>query len=220
MKTRHTILVVDDEADVVSSIQELLRQKYRVLGATRAAEGLEILLKEDVQVIVTDQRMPGMTGVELLRRARAERPSAVRILITGYADIRDVIDAINHGHVYQYVTKPWDPEALLGVIHDAAGRYEAQRELERGRAELEARIRDLAHMSRAIHGNIARVSVEARRPDDASANKPVEIAVGNVDPGDPSLVQSLQTMLGLMGFQVTADVTPSVQARLSVGLDG
>ena len=107
MPTRHTILVVDDEADVVESVQNLLRPDYNVLGAMRAGEAMEILNNEEVQVVMTDQRMPETTGVELLARIRDEHP-----------------EAINRGNVYRYITKPWDPEELRTIIRDACAHYD------------------------------------------------------------------------------------------------
>ena len=121
---RHTILVVDDEPDVVKSVQDLLRLDYRVLGATRADQALEIVEKEQVHVLMTDQRMPEMTGVEFLRRVRDLRPDIIRLLFTGYADIRAVIDAINQGSVYRYITKPWDADELQTLIRQAVERWE------------------------------------------------------------------------------------------------
>ena len=73
---------------------------------------------------MTDQRMPHMTGVELLRRAKEERPEAVRIVFTGYADIKVVIDAVNQGEIYRYLTKPWDPDELIAVFRQACGYYD------------------------------------------------------------------------------------------------
>src|SRR5437764_10328019 len=120
MMKRHTILVVDDESDVVQSIQDLLRLEYRVLGATRAQDGLGMLQDEDVDIIMTDQRMPGMSGVDFLHQARGTHPETIRLLFTGYADIKAVIDAINQGHVYRYIAKPWDPDELLLTVRQAA----------------------------------------------------------------------------------------------------
>src|SRR6516225_12472334 len=124
MTRRHTILVVDDEIDVVTSVQDLLRLDYRVLGATRAQEGLQIVHDLEIHVVMTDQRMPGMSGVEFLRRVRTEQPDAIRLLFTGYADIKAVIDAINEGNVFRYITKPWDPEELLTILHQAGEQYD------------------------------------------------------------------------------------------------
>ena len=121
MSTRHkhTILVVDDEPDVVKSVQDLLRLDYRVLGATRASEGIKIMQTEEVHVVMSDQRMPEMTGVQFLDRIKGEHPAAIRLLFTGYADITAIIDAINQGNIYRYITKPWDPDELQQVIRQA-----------------------------------------------------------------------------------------------------
>ncbi len=124
MKQRHTILVVDDEPDVVESVRDLLRLEFRVLGATSAAEGIELMAREEVHVVMTDQRMPEMTGVEFLHRIRGDHPEAIRLLFTGYADLRAVIAAINQGNVYRYITRPWDADELLSILREAAERYE------------------------------------------------------------------------------------------------
>lgn len=124
MPTRHTILVVDDEPDVVQSVRDLLRLDYKVFGATRASEGMEILRREEVHVVMSDQRMPETTGVEFLSSVKGEYPDAIRLLFTGYADIRAVVDAINLGNVYRYVTKPWDPDELQAIIREACERYD------------------------------------------------------------------------------------------------
>src|SRR5580693_8296180 len=124
MARRHTILVVDDEPDVVKSVQDLLRLDYKVLGATRASEGIRMLEKEEIHVVMSDQRMPEMTGVQFLNHIRGEHPEAIRLLFTGYADIRAVIDAINQGNVYRYITKPWDPDELQTVIREACERFD------------------------------------------------------------------------------------------------
>ena len=124
MARRHTLLVVDDEPDVVKSVKDLLRLEYNVFTATRAVDGLKIMEENEIHLVMTDQRMPGMTGVEFLRNVRGEFPEAVRLLFTGYADIKAVIDAINAGNVYRYITKPWDPDELQTVIREACERYD------------------------------------------------------------------------------------------------
>jgi signal transduction histidine kinase len=143
MARRHTILVVDDEADVVASVQDLLRLEYRVLGATRAQEGLQILHDLEIHIVMTDQRMPGMSGVEFLHRVRTEQPDAVRLLFTGYADIKAVIDAINQGNVFRYITKPWDPDELQTIIRQAAEQYDLRVERKKLLAELQAKNEEL-----------------------------------------------------------------------------
>src|SRR5437899_840736 len=98
--SKHCLLVVDDEADVCDSVHDLLRREFRVLRATSAQEGFRLMQEEEVHVIMTDQRMPNVTGVELLERVKSRCPKAVRLLFTGYADLESIIAAINQGHVY------------------------------------------------------------------------------------------------------------------------
>ncbi len=123
-KPRHTLLVLDDEPDVVKSVRDLLRLDYNVLTATNAQEGLTLMQSNEVHVVMTDQRMPGMTGVEFLKSVRGDFPEAIRLLFTGYADLRAVIDAINQGNVYRYITKPWDPEELQAIVKEACERHD------------------------------------------------------------------------------------------------
>ncbi len=128
MGQRHTLLVVDDEPDVVQSLQDLLHREYSVLGATHARDGLRLLHEQPVHIVMTDQRMPEITGIDFLRHVRGECPDAIRLLFTGYADIKAVIDAINEGNVYRYITKPWDPDELLTILHQAGEQYDLLRE--------------------------------------------------------------------------------------------
>jgi response regulator RpfG family c-di-GMP phosphodiesterase len=121
---KHPILLVDDEPEILFSLRGLLRMEFDLYTAESGAEALEILHQHPVHVIMTDQRMPQMTGVELLRRAHGECPEAIRIVFTGYADIKAVIDAINQGQVYRYLTKPWDPDELVTVLHQACDQYD------------------------------------------------------------------------------------------------
>jgi formate hydrogenlyase transcriptional activator len=124
----HVLLVVDDEPAVIHSIQDLLRLEYRVLGATGAEEALEILDREPVHLLLTDQRMPGMAGAELLRRAHKAHPDIVTMLFTAHLDLRALIDAVNQGHIFRYIPKPWDPEELRMAVRQAAEHYEARTE--------------------------------------------------------------------------------------------
>jgi signal transduction histidine kinase len=150
MGRRHTILVVDDEADVIASVQDLLRLDYRVLGATRAEDGLQTLRQQEVHVVLTDQRMPGMSGVEFLRRVRESHPEVTRLLFTGYADIKAVIDAINQGNVFRYIAKPWDPEELQTIIRQAAERFDLLEERKRLLTDLRAKNEELEQTNREL----------------------------------------------------------------------
>ncbi len=114
------LLVVDDEVQVVRSLEISFMDALEVLTATSGEQALDVLAKRpEVGVILTDQRMPGMTGVELLARSRETHPEAVRILLTGFTDVEALVDAINEAQVYRYVPKPWEPRDLEMTVHRA-----------------------------------------------------------------------------------------------------
>ena len=119
-----TILIVDDEEEILHSLRGLLRMEFDIHTARSGPEALLILKDKPIQVVLSDQRMPGMEGVELLGHAHSERPRAVRVLFTGYTDVKAVIDAINKGQIYRYLTKPWDPDALIAALREACAEYE------------------------------------------------------------------------------------------------
>jgi signal transduction histidine kinase len=121
---RHTILVVDDEQDILDSVRDLLRMEFKVVTTNSAAQAIELMKAQEVHIVMTDQRMPSMTGVEFLKAVRGDYPDAIRLLFTGYADIQAVIDAINQGNVYRYITKPWDPRELVSIIREACERFD------------------------------------------------------------------------------------------------
>jgi DNA-binding NtrC family response regulator len=121
---KHPILVVDDEPEILFSLRGLLRRDFEVHTAESGSEAIEILRRQPVHVIMTDQRMPEMTGVELMSQVQGEWPDAIRMVFTGYADIKAVIDAINLGHIFRYITKPWDPEELQAVLQQACEEYD------------------------------------------------------------------------------------------------
>ena len=120
---KQPILVVDDEPDVLAGLRSLLRRGYRVLTAADAAAAKGILAVEPVDVLVTDQRMPEVNGSQLLADVRRTHPHVVGILMTGYADLAHVIDAINEGDVYRYVSKPWEPADIQAAVAQAAEKH-------------------------------------------------------------------------------------------------
>jgi two-component system response regulator HupR/HoxA len=133
-----TVLIVDDEPRVLDALEVILAADFRVLRAADGDEALRRLAADpDVAVIVTDHRMPGMTGVELLRRSQAVAPDAVRIVLTAYTDVDNLMEAINTGHIYHFIAKPWDPTELLVVVRRAVERWRLARENARLRDELE-----------------------------------------------------------------------------------
>ncbi|MDP4663784.1 MAG: response regulator [Salibacteraceae bacterium] len=123
METNHNdisnqvnVLYVDDEQTNLFSFKASFRRDFNVLTANSGEEALKLMETSTIHVIVSDQRMPGMTGIELLQQVKVKYPEPIRILLTGYADINAVIDAINKGEVYRYVTKPWNTDELKTII--------------------------------------------------------------------------------------------------------
>ncbi len=143
MVAKPCLLVVDDEPDLVQSVKDLLRFDYRVLGATRAEEGLLLMAKEDVHVVMSDQRMPEMTGVEFLKRIKDAYPDVIRLLFTAYADLNAVTDAINQGSVYRYIAKPWEPGELRAVLKQAMDQHQLQAERKQLMLEVQEKNRQL-----------------------------------------------------------------------------
>ncbi|MFA7282100.1 MAG: PAS domain S-box protein [Sterolibacterium sp.] len=118
--TNRTLLLVDDETSMLSALKrELHGLDYTLLTAASGEEALRILTESEVQVILSDYRMPGMTGVEFLSQARKLYPDAVRMVLSGYADLEAIVDAINLGYVYKFISKPWNSDRLREVVRDA-----------------------------------------------------------------------------------------------------
>jgi response regulator RpfG family c-di-GMP phosphodiesterase len=126
--TSINVLYVDDEVHNLNSFKAGFRRKFNIFTAESAAEGRKVLESELIHVIITDQRMPVMTGIEFLESIIPEFPDPIRILLTGYADINAVIDAINKGQVYKYIQKPWMDEDLRINIEKAYEIYALRKE--------------------------------------------------------------------------------------------
>lgn len=124
-----TLLLVDDEENITSSLSRMLRRDgYRILRASSGQEGLAVLAQNPVGVIVSDQRMPEMTGTEFLSRVRERYPDTIRIVLSGYTDLNSVTDAINRGEIYKFLTKPWEDDLLRANIGEAFQLYEMRME--------------------------------------------------------------------------------------------
>jgi signal transduction histidine kinase len=120
---RGQLLVIDDEEEILRALVRQFRRQYDVYTASSAEEGLQIMTTTPVQVIISDQRMPGINGVEFFNRLKNDFPDAIRLLLTGYADIQAVIAAINDGNIFRYIPKPWDPIELDTIVAEAFDRY-------------------------------------------------------------------------------------------------
>ena len=132
MKSDRTVLFVDDEPNILKSLQRLLRQEeMNVLCASTGKEALEILDKTPAQVFVTDQRMPEMSGVDLLSAVRERHPEIIRMMLTGFTEIKVAVEAINHGEIYRLITKPWNDDELRATIRQAFEQADLKDEIKR-----------------------------------------------------------------------------------------
>ncbi|TRZ55463.1 MAG: sigma-54-dependent Fis family transcriptional regulator [Rhodocyclaceae bacterium] len=139
MTTRQTlpcILIVDDEVRSLEALRRTLEEDFTVFTVLSAEEALTVLRREFVQVVLCDQRMPGMSGVEFLKQVRDEWPNVVRIIISGYTDAEDIIAGINQAGIWQYLLKPWQPEQLLLTLKGAAELHRLQQDNQRLSIEL------------------------------------------------------------------------------------
>lgn len=157
---RRTLLLVDDEEAILSSLKRLFRRDgYHVLTATSGTQGLALLAQQPVDVILSDQRMPGMTGIEFLREARRLYPGTVRITLSGYTDLQSIIEAVNEGAVYKFLTKPWDDDLLRNHVAQAFEQCElAAENLRLGDAVRQAN-RELAMANQRLEGMVREQSV-------------------------------------------------------------
>lgn len=135
------MMVVDDEPDNLDLLYRTFRRDFQVYKADSGIKALEILGEEgEVAVIISDQRMPEMKGTEFLSRTVPDFPNTMRIILTGFTDVEDLVDAINSGQVYKYITKPWDPNELKGVVQRAVETYKLLKqkteELQRAEAQM------------------------------------------------------------------------------------
>jgi EAL domain-containing protein (putative c-di-GMP-specific phosphodiesterase class I)/FixJ family two-component response regulator len=148
---QRTLLLVDDEEHILSALKRLFRRDgYRVLTAGSGPQGLELLAANAVDVIVSDQRMPGMTGVEFLRRAKELRADTVRMTLSGYTDLQSIIDAVNEGSVYKFLTKPWDDARLREHVAQAFRVRELAEENRRLAHEITTANTELAEANRRL----------------------------------------------------------------------
>lgn len=122
------ILFVDDEEQNLITFKATFRKEYNIITAKSGLQGLEMMAKHNINLVITDQRMPQMTGVEFLEHITADYPDTIRILLTGYSDIDAVIEAINTGRIFRYITKPWDERELRMTIENARQLYGLQKE--------------------------------------------------------------------------------------------
>lgn len=154
-----TVLYIDDDESNLLVLKATCAEELTVITAASGAEGLEVLAREEVAVLLVDQRMPEMTGVEVFEVARELYPDTVRILITAFTDLTEAIDAINRGHIRRYLRKPWEPQELKAALHEAVELYQTRKKIN----ELETRLLE-TERTYALGVVAAGVAHELRNP--------------------------------------------------------
>lgn len=153
--TQRTLLLVDDEENILNALNRLLRRSgYHILTASSGQEGLALLEQHKVGVIITDQRMPQMTGSEFLFQVKEHYPDTVRIVLSGYTELGSITDAINQGAIYKFLTKPWDDQLLRDNIEEAFRQYELQSENQRLTHELQLANAELSDINRDLEQRV------------------------------------------------------------------
>jgi EAL domain-containing protein (putative c-di-GMP-specific phosphodiesterase class I)/FixJ family two-component response regulator len=167
----NTLLLVDDEDNILAALRRLFRRDgYRILTASSGAEGLELLARNEVDVIVSDQRMPGMTGVDFLRRCKVMRPETIRMTLSGFTDLQSIIDAVNEGAVYKFLTKPWDDERLREHVAQAFQQKRLVDENARLHQQVTQANADLARMNQRLEGLLARQREQVQLMEDSAGS--------------------------------------------------
>ena len=151
----HSVLFVDDEANILNALKRLLRsENWTVLCAGRASEAFELLDRHPCQVVVSDQRMPEMSGADFLAALREQQPDVVRLMMTGHSDMSVAVDAINRGEVFRLITKPWNDGELTATIRQAFDHYDLKQEIKRLNHLAREQNRKLQDMNRSLEGKV------------------------------------------------------------------
>lgn len=178
---KYKILIVDDEPANVRALERLFREDYDVFTAGSGADALFLLEHHDMAVLIADQRMPEMSGIALMQRTARLRPHLVRILLTGYTDVDSLIEAINSGHVYKYLTKPWNNEDLLLTVARALEHYEtikSRHNLQMTTERLRSRLRDIADLAAADDELISEADPRPRGTPEPKLGLGSDVSVG------------------------------------------
>lgn len=191
--TKHTILCVDDEIDNVDALERLFRKKYTILKATSGKEALEVLDKNPgpLALIITDQRMPEMTGVEFLEKTLESHPETLRILLTGYTDLESVIMAVNKGQIFRYLTKPWDPVDLTNTVDHAVEHFLLGQQLKEKNAELAKALEELKSLDVAKSNFMILINHELKTPLTSILSFSALLAESKLDDEDRLMVNRI-----------------------------
>ena len=229
-KPARTLLLVDDEPNIVASLKRLLRSDgYQILTANSGSDGLALLQKYKVDIILSDQRMPGMTGVDFLRIAKEIYPDTVRIVLSGYTELQSVTDAINEGAVFRFLTKPWDDQQLRRYIEEAFRYKELTDENQRLSLSIRTVNQELASSNRRLEEGLRvkqqQITGDAARMDivrEALHQLPFAL-IGIDDHGVIAFVNPAATALfprGAAPGAALASVLPDIDGALAGAEEG
>ena len=161
------VLCVDDETSILSSLRRLFRGRgYEVVTAASGASGLEILRRQQVDLVISDMRMPEMNGAEFLEAVRRDWPQTIRLLLTGYADISSIVDAINRGEIHRYITKPWDDNDILLTVRHALERQRLEQDKQRLEALTSRQNDELKALNASLEEKVRQRTAELHKAHD------------------------------------------------------
>lgn len=212
----YKVLVVDDETANLRLLERLFRGTYDVMSAASGAEAIELLSVHDFSLIISDQRMPGMTGIEFLKRAAEMRPQTVRIMLTGYSDAEALVEAINSGSVYKYVTKPWVNEELLQTAKRALQHCEslrAQRQLQIQHERLQNRVTSLREIILTLVGEILESETPAAA-DLAYQRRERAVKIGRTLRLNPTELDNVSSAAFLFDFVASNETPENIKHRV------
>jgi YesN/AraC family two-component response regulator len=153
----HNILFVDDEENILKAMKRIFhRSPFNLFFAENGEEGLEIIRERPISVIISDMKMPGMNGVEFLKMAEDHSPDSIRIILSGYSDIEDILNAVNQGHVHNYITKPWENERLKIIVYNGTIGYEKNIKLKNLIDEIKDKNLELQNLNNDLEKTISR----------------------------------------------------------------
>lgn len=241
MSSESHILLVDDEPMVLSSLSRLLEDDYTVHTANGGAQALEIIKREPIKVVISDQRMPGMLGHEVLRQVKLISPNTIRMLLTGYSDLDAIISSVNAGEIFRYINKPWKADNLcnlvkLGIqIYDRITHLQANEQAKAESQKIPARIHiEVEEKNGSVlfvdynEGEVKTLVDKFGRSFDVSgvssvdeafkelAKRPVSVVVSNVNFGDVDGISFLNTIRQEYPHVVTVILTEVKDATLAV----
>ena len=194
-----TLLCVDDEPNILAALRRLFRARgYRVLTADSGAEGLQVLAQQPVDLVISDMRMPEMDGARFLTQVRERWPDTIRLLLTGYSDIPSILEAINCGEIYRYITKPWDDNDIVLVVRHALER----RQLELDKRRLEALTRQQNDELKALNHSLE-AKVEERTRQLKTAHDAALAANGKLKQNFITTIKILSSIAEMRGINQT-----------------